>query len=286
VSAIDAAIRTLAEAAGPIERSAPDTWTLMLAGTLARARHEDGWLDLTACADRVPPAINSMSSTSSTGGFGPLERNAALVAGIRLVAADASSGVALRADVPLDPALDVPDRVGAALAALASPAGRPVPTLRGQLPAALLAECHATTWPVEARGDHELTIDLGVSGLVERAVLAARADGTVTVAVPLLERGGPAPASDTIRTAVVHLLMRLAGVVRVVRAAADPGDPSSLRFEVIGVTATTTEIDHACGALAVACRLAAAEVTALHSDEAVARLYLQHHHDAAVPRAA
>jgi hypothetical protein len=159
------------------------------------------------------------------------------------------------------------------------------PATGSALAPAVLAQSRASGWPVEARGDAALTVDLGVPGWIERAVVAARADGTLAVTVPLGDEA-PRGATETSRRAVARLALRLAGLVRLVRTAADPGDPRSLRFEVLVGAPTCTALGHAFAALAVACALGAAEMTALLHDEAVARLYLQHPHDAAVPQAA
>jgi hypothetical protein len=245
-----------------------------------QAHVENDWLALT-----VP--IEPLAGPTSP--WSVLERNATLPGGVRLVRA-AAGGLALRADVPLADDGDervVTQRIHRAAADLSSAVGGAtvVPATNGPLADDVLAASAATGWPIEPRGAAELTVDLGAPDLVERAVVAARADATLAVTVPLVE-DPPRGASDISRRAVARLVLRLAGLVRLVRAAADPERPESLRFEVIVAEATSTALAHAFAALAVACGLGAAEIATLLSDEAVARLYLQHPHDAAVPRAA
>jgi len=295
----------LGDAAVAVVPAGPDTWTIRGSGPdgalHTRARLEHGWLALTAATGQ---------HTDKASAWNVLERNAALAGGVRLVLA-AGGGLALRADVPLDDeggdegaaARHVRDALAALVVASHGTMNAPSGTINAAsgvtlvsamgspLAPAVLAQSRASGWPVEARGDAALTVDLGVPGWIERAVVTARGDGTLAVTVPLGE-DAPRGATETSRRAVARLALRLAGLVRLVRTAADPsdlgnlGDRGSLRFEVIVGAPTGTALGHAFAALAVACALGAAEMTALLHDEAVARLYLQHHHDAAMPQAA
>ena len=260
-------------------------WSFTLGNGAAipgRARVEDGWLMLETERHHTPPTRSAWATLTS---------NAGLDGGARFALASRGIGLVVRADIALDPEVDVERRIIEASAGLTT-AARGVlcasapPTEVIEASPDLASRCRDTGWPVAPRGTRELTVDLGVPGAFCQAVVSARADGTIATVAPLLESAVESPPSEVGRRAVALLLLRLGGVVRLVRAAAAPDDPASLCLEVVHTHPTTVELAHAFAALAVACRLAAAEAVALYHDEAVARLYLQHRNDAVVPRAA
>lgn len=277
----------LARIATAVERLGHQHWSLTLGNdpaVAARARVEDGWLGLAAERHHPPP---------TRGAWAILEWNRGLEGGARFALAPLAPGLLVRADIALDPEVDVERRILEACAGFTT-AARGGEHLASTTPAEIVdaspelwCQCRDTTWPIEARGTRELTVDLGVPGAFHQAVVTARADGTVAAVVPLLESAEESLPSEVGRRAVALLLARLGGIVRLARAAAAPAQPASLRFEVVQTRPATIELAHTFAALAVACRLAAAEATALYHDEAVARLYLQQHrNDAVVPRAA
>jgi len=265
------AVAALTAAVDVIVPAGPDAWrfTADVAGApLTGDAVSDGdWLDLTVPAGESRAVLDDWRS---------LERNATLPAGVRLVATTA--GIGLRADVPLAADGDATSLLRAAVGALAAAAGLAGAPARSDAAAAPATNAAperitAPRFATAPRGADEWTVDLAVPDLAARAVVRRAPDATLAVTVALLDEM-PQALSATARRAVARLLGRVATLVRLARPAVDVGAPASLRFEVLGVDADAVALDHACGALAAACRLAAAETPALLSDDALARRFL------------
>ncbi|MCC6850251.1 MAG: hypothetical protein IT294_17305 [Deltaproteobacteria bacterium] len=277
------AAAALAAAMDAVAPARPDAWrfTTDVAGTpLAGEAVSDGdWLDLTVPAAEPRAVLQDWRA---------LERNAALPAGVRLVAA--AGGVGLRVDVPIAADVDAVPHLRAAVGALAAAAGLGgAPAIAGAAapPATDAApeRIAAMRFAAAPRGADEWTVDLAVPDFATRAVVRRAPDATLAVAVALVDEA-PRAFSEAGRRAVARLLGRVATLVRLARPAVDAGAPASLRFEALGVRADAAALDHACGALAAACRLAAVETTALLVDDTLARRFLALDPAAAVARAA
>lgn len=271
----------LAAAVGPLTPAGPHTWTFGLGDAVrgaGRADLADGWLALTRDGARLDGGADP---------FAVFAKNATLAAGLRCVLAHHGRGLAYRADVALDPETDVAGRLAAVAAALATPATASDASIAPRpVSPALERRCRDTSWPIERRNADTLAVDLGAPGASRQALVTAGAGDTLALSLALIDPLAPVPTSAVTQRAAARLLMRVAGAVRAVRAVARAGDPTSLRFEVVDIDPATTDLARAFGALASAADLSAAEVAALLHDEAVARLYLHHRPDAAVPRAA
>jgi len=134
--------------------------------------------------------------------------------------------------------------------------------------------CRESGWAFVER-DGRLAVDIDVPGAFCQALVEARGYG-VGVTVPVLDAGATTPRAAVCERALGTFLLRVCGIVRLARVAADIADgAASPRFEVVFETRPCgAELAHAFAALSVASRVAAREAAVLSSDETVAGPYL------------
>jgi hypothetical protein len=274
----------LAKCAVAVDLVAPGRWAFTLSNGTAlevSARVDDGWLLFEA-----PLAVEP--SPAPDRAWKLLQWNATLGGGVRFALGPGRRGSHARAELPLDDAIDLHRRVletcgglKAAKHLLEYDGGErkdvldvddltlgPVPEL-----------CREIGWPVIEREPGLLAVDLDVPDAFSQAIVEPRANQGVAVAVAVLPgtvRYAEFPP-PVCRQAVACLLLRVCGVVRMARAAADTGDGTPhARFEVVfGSRPCAAELAHAFAALSVACRLASREAAVLWSDEKVAGAYVE-----------
>ena len=269
----------LAKSAGAVEAVAPGRWAFTLSnGTdlAASAWIDDGWLLLDAALGvGSPPAPRLWQF---------LQWNAALGGGARFALHPRQPGLRVRAEVPLDEEVDLGGRVHEAYTGLKAAmrtmeygpgdgSGVPGDAVRGDLSDL----CRQTGWDFSEREPGRLAVDLDVPGAFQQAIVEAYRDRGVAVAVPLLDPAGAEPPAQVCRQALGLLLLRVCGIVRMARAAAETrAGVTQARFEVVfGTSPCVAELTHAFAALSVACRLAAREAAVLWDDETVARAYVE-----------
>ncbi len=241
----------------------------------AGARVDDGWLVFDATLAAGPAAAARP--------WDWLAWNATLAGGARFVVRAPASAARVRAEVPLDQDIDVGRRIVEACTGLEAAqrlvayGPEPAPDGAASSGVSLAALCGQTPWPVVERDGGTLAVELDVPGAFHQATIARRADGSVAVATPVVDAlaTGGGPVSSVCEEALGLLLVRVGSVVRMVRAALEPGDGAAPHFEVVfGSAPHPTELSHACAALSVACRLASREAAVLQCDEGVAQAYL------------
>ena len=270
----------LGKCADAVDLSAPGRWAFTLSnGTdlAARARVDDGWLLLTA-------ALGD-GSVSPARSWELLRRNAVLDGGARVAVRAGRPGLHACAELPLDDEVDLPRRVLEACGGLKAANERLVcaPDGTGDAMTSVASEgasadlpclCRESGWSFVEREGGRLGVDLDVPGAFQQAIVEPRGRG-VAVTVPVLEAAGPSPS--VCEQALGLLLLRVCGIVRMARAAADLGDGvPQARFEVVfGSRPCAAELTHAFAALSVACRIAGREAAVLWTDEKIAGAYLE-----------
>jgi len=254
-------------------------WRLALPG--AGARHAEGVLRDGFFMLRTP----AHGPVSKGGAWDLLVRNATLRGLTKIVYPPTTEHPWILAELPLvgDDQEEIAVTVSTFMAAFAEEGdGGRVPAARASLPSgragggaereALRLRCEESGWPVAEHGPDCLTVDLGRDGGGCRALAAVLPDGTCRLCADLPwweER------RDAVRQAIGLLLLRAGGHVRVVRpCVAGENGGGGPRFEVcLHRVPPASLVDAALAALAVACRLYAAEVKAL-ADADIAHLYL------------
>ena len=270
----------LGKCADAVDLSAPGRWAFTLSnGTdlAARARVDDGWLLLTA-------ALGD-GSVSPARSWELLRWNAVLDGGARFAVRAGRPGLCVCAELPLDDEVDLPRRVLEACGGLKVANERLVcaPDGAGDAMTSVASEgtsadlpclCRESGWSFVEREGRRLGVDLDVPGAFQQAIVEPRGRG-VAVTVPVLEAAGPSPS--VCEQALGLLLLRVCGIVRMARAAADLGDGvPQARFEVVfGSRPCAAELAHAFAALSVACRIACREAAVLWSDATVAGAYVE-----------
>jgi hypothetical protein len=271
----------LAKCATSIDAPARQRWAFTLSnGTQlgATAYVRDGWLLLEALLDAA--------SVPARGGVWELlEWNATLGGGVRFAVDPRRRGTCARAELPLDGEVDLGRRIVEACAGLKAASD----LLRGTVEAPIQragAErgcegfrelCRESGWPVVERDPALFAVDLDVPGAFVQALAEPRADGSTSMAVPLLAEARPAEPAAICRQAVGLFLLRACGVVRMVRGAATRQDDTApARFEVVFESAPcAAELAHAFAALSVASRIASREAGVLWGSEQVATAYVE-----------
>jgi hypothetical protein len=200
----------------------------------------------------------------------------------KCVLAPDGRGIAVRAEIPIEPGVDLEGRERAAresldgLAALVeagsvgtASGSRGEPAGDGDAIQALTSEL---SWPVVRRAPGRLAVDLRVPGRFCQALLEPSGSGACRARVDLVALGD---ADPTVRYALAAMLLTLAGAVRLVRSAAERVESRTSVFFEVDLQSDTTarELHHALAALSVAARMAAREASAL-TDVGVARSYL------------
>jgi len=261
-----------------VDAVAPGRWAFTLSnGTdlAARARVDDGWLLLTA-------ALGD-GSVSPTRSWELLRWNAVLDGGARVVVRAGRPGLRACAELALDDEVDLPRRILEACAGLRAANERWVcaPDGAGDAMTRVASEgasadlprlCRESGWSFVEREAGRLGVDLDVPGAFQQAIVEPRGRG-VAVTVPVLEAAGPSPS--VCEQALGLLLLRVCGIVRMARAAAE-AQASQARFEVVfGSRPCAAELTHAFAALSVACRIAGREAAVLWSDEKIAEAYIE-----------
>src|SRR3989442_9046021 len=270
----------LGKCADAVDLSAPGRWAFTLSnGTdlAARARVDDGWLLLTA-------ALGD-GSVSPARSWELLRWNAVLDGGARVAVRAGRPGLRVCAELPLDDEVDLPRRVLEACGGLKAAKERLVcaPDGAGDAMTSVASEgaradlpclCRESGWSFVEREGGRLGVDLDVPGAFQQAIVEPRGRG-VAVTVPVLEAVGPSPS--VCEQALGLLLLRVCGIVRMARAAADMGDGvPQARFGVVFVSRPcAAELAHAFAALSVACRIAGREAAVLWSDEKIAGAYVE-----------
>jgi hypothetical protein len=256
-----------------------------LAGGATRAFVDDAWLVLEASL--VAPAPSCPWSL--------LAWNAALPAEVRLALPAVASGALLRADIACEPDETLDDRIAAAAAGLrvamrrlagVSTAGEtraeplvPLATIAASAAARASGPraCGRYYRAASARSSRAcgtIAVDLDVPGAFHQATVTPGPGGGIVAEVSVLDaRLDATSAFARRRHAVARLLLRIGGMIRLVRAVATAGEASAPGFQVV-TRADGAELAFGLGALALACRLGVA-VTALAHDEAAATVYLQ-----------
>jgi hypothetical protein len=270
----------LAKCATSIDASARQRWAFTLSNgseLAASARVRDGWLALQAPLDAVsPPTPDRLWEL--------LASNATLGGGVRF-ALGGRHGTSARAELPLDDEVDLGRRIiescgglKAASDLLRGTPETPVQRAAGELaPEALRELCRQSGWPVVERDPARFAVDLDVPDAFVQALVVPRADGSLSVVTPLLAEGQPAEPAPICRQAVGLLLLRVCGVIRMARGAAErhEGTPQA-RFEVVFESAPcAAELAHAFAALSIACRVASREAAVLWGSERIARAYVE-----------
>ena len=276
----------LAKQAAAVDAVGPGRWAFTLSNgspLAARARVDDGWLLIDAALGAGAPPAAPASRV-----WEMLQWNATLAGGIRFVLGPqrfGARGARVCAELPLDDEVDLGRRIGEACAGLkaakrrmtgGASAGGTCGDAAGE---DLSALCRQTGWAFLAR-EGRLAVDLEVPGAFQQAVVETREDQHVAVSVPVLDAAvaGAAPPATVCRQALGLLLVRVGGIVRMARAAAEPreGAPRA-RFEVVfGTRPCAAELQHAFAALSIACRVAGREAAVLWGDADVARTYVTH----------
>jgi hypothetical protein len=277
--AITAALAKCAVAVDPV---AHGRWAFRLsngADLAASARVDDGWLLLDA-----PLGFGSSPVAHA---WQLLQWNATLGGGARFVLRSDQPGPRVRAELPLDEEVDLRRRILEACAGLKAAKRSMVCELpgtsmagTGDAPNGNLAElCRQAMWPFVEREPGRLAVDLDVPGAFQQASVEMRGDLSVAVAVPVLDAAVASvePPAHVCRQALGLLLVRVCGIVRMARAAAEMRDGMpQARFEVVFESQPcAAELTHAFAALSVACRLASREAAVLWGDEGVARAYVE-----------
>jgi hypothetical protein len=257
-----------------VEPAEPAVWKLLASNgrdLAATARLAGGWLLLDA---PLPPfGVEG----AAAGVWDLLRWNAALPGPVKLVLPPGPPAVRLRAELPVDVALDLPARVREVSAGLEAAAA----LLAGETPArpagaaatvdlARLSE--EAGWPFVARAGG-LAVGLDAGDGLHQAMVAEEA-GAVRVTVALGTDGAAAPRC---LEALGTLLLRASAAVRMARAAAGgTNGTAAARFEVCFAAAPVHpgELDHALAALSVACRMAGREARILAENEVMAGRYL------------
>jgi len=280
-------VAALAKQAAAIDAVGPGRWAFTLSNgspLAARARVDDGWLLIDAALGAGAPPAAPASRV-----WEMLQWNATLAGGARFVLGPQRSGARgarVCAELPLDDEVDLGRRIGEACAGLkaakrrmtgGAPDGGTCGDAAGE---DLSALCHQTGWDFLDREPGRLAVDLEVPGAFQQAVVETREDLRVAVSVPVLDAAvaGTAPPAAVCRQALGLLLVRVGGIVRMARAAAEPreGAPGA-RFEVVfGTRPCAAELGHAFAALSIACRVATREAAVLWGDADVARTYVEH----------
>jgi hypothetical protein len=273
----------LAKCAVAVDRVGHGRWTFTLSnGTdlAARARIDDGWLLLDASL--------GPGSVTPARVWQLLRWNVMLAGGARFAVPPDRPGMRACAEVPLEEGIDLRRRVLDACAGLAAASDRlgggPDESDDAMPGAARDGEdgdlsdlCLESGWACVARETGRLAVDLDVPGAFQQAVVEGRGRG-VAVTVPVAETAGDAaePPASICEQALGLLLVRVCGIVRMARAAAEVRDGiPRARFEVVfGSRPCAAELAHAFAALSVACRIAGREAAVLRSDEKVAGAYL------------
>jgi hypothetical protein len=207
-----------------------------------------------------------------------LLRNAELTGPAKLVLSPGGREIEIRAELPVDEGVDVGARLREAQAAMRQAAGGPPSacddaSYESFEPEAidLGAAAEEAGWPFVRRASGRIAVDLDVPDLFCQAIVEPR--GTSCRArVVLAVVSSP---SALVRSALAVLLLALTASVRMVRAGAIEREGETAVFVEadIAAPASARELHHALAALAVACRMAGREATAL-ADDGVAGLYL------------
>ena len=263
-----------------LTRQGPGRWTFAAPGPAVQdaeaALHRDFFvLEAGLCGRRQVDHAESL-----------LLRNAGLPAPAKIVLPPGCLPPCLRAEVLASEALDesIADVTASFLTAAeqlrqdVKPRGECDPSPRaGPEDEAVLgplgARCEEAGWPVRERPGGRLAVHLGDEGDGRWAGLEAGPGGAPTLAVEL---PGAERPSGTVRKAAALLLLAAGGQVRLVRPAVAPAAAGwTPRLEVPFARVPGSPALHAAlEALAVACRLYAAEVEAL-GDERIASHYLE-----------
>jgi hypothetical protein len=133
--------------------------------------------------------------------------------------------------------------------------------------------CTSAGWNFHRRGAGRIAIALDVPGSSANAVLACGSENDIQA---IVEWPGWSAATEKSRQAAALLLLKVGGVVRLVRPAiALAGEREMLQLQApLGPAPGAGELDHALAALSIACRMCQREAALLLSDESIARRYL------------
>jgi hypothetical protein len=248
----------------------------------ARPRVDDGWLLLAA-------SLGS-ERASATGAWDLLRWNGLLGGGARFAVRRDRPDMLVRADIPLDDPVDLPRRIREACAGFQAAHSLLAHDAEEETASTVsvsgdgidLTElCRETGWSCVERDPGRLVVELDVPGDCYRAAVETRGTGVaVSVRVPETIDHALEPPAPVCRRALGRLLVRVCGIVRMARAAAEVrhGIPRP-RFEVVFESEPcAAELSHAFAALSVACRIAARETAVLWTDETIARAYLAQRH--------
>jgi hypothetical protein len=224
-----------------------------------------------------------------------LDRNAKLRGTAKYVLL-ADGSFRLRAEVPVKGAMNGGFAGFAALlsesvAGLADALGAPVSHATDEKGAGdesetdLRSLCEEARWPYSERSSGSVHVDLDTpSGAFYQAALLR--DGARVIQRVRLYTDGGAADEHPAELAIAALLLSVASVVRMARAAwteSDRGTVWGFEVQLPGTTSVAT-FDHGLSSLAVACDLCGREVRALADDPALARSYLELRHPRLLPK--
>jgi len=267
----------LAASVRRIEEQGPGRWTFALGGRRGRpgsARLAPPWLYL----EIVPARRDADPETL----FHTLERGALFRGGARIVIAE-DGGIALRAEIAVEPDVPIEDRIRRACRGLReasiflrgrAPSSRPDPGGSGSAPrgdpiASVAAVCSETGWPCRRRSGGDLAVDLDVPGVFLQAIVQARPGGGAIASVALAP--AEAVASPIRRAATAVLLAASAGQIPLARPAVAETAGFAVAFDA---DPKPSEVAHALASLSIACGICGREAS-LFVDEALAARYLR-----------
>lgn len=238
------------------------------------ASWEDRWLRLSA---PIP------ADAGAADPWRLLLLNGTLRGPARVVRRPVAGGIALEADLPLDDAELVPQRLETACTAFqqAMPALAGKGTSHSALPDAgkdaaadvnLVLLAGERGWPLQPRDPGRFTVDLDAPGLLSQAGVE-RQGPELRVTIEVLRS---AALTEHSRRAAGLFLLTLTAMLRLVRGTAVETPGTAVRLEArLPAVPTETELDLALAALSLACRLCTRELRGL-SDNLLARTYLDH----------
>jgi hypothetical protein len=165
---------------------------------------------------------------------------------------------------------------GCQLASSPAAAGpfRPGGETPGELSAELAALCKEVGWPLAQRAANYVVFELDVPGSFYQAVARPRGPSGLQLGVDLAS----APdVSGARQQALDVLLLHASHCVRTARATVRTASGvTAYGWEVLlDRVANSRELEYVLGALSVACRLSAREVSAFQQDDCLSRSYLK-----------
>jgi hypothetical protein len=282
---------SLNKSASLVEHLGKGEWNFILnngSTLLVSARADESWLHLDTTSGSAP--LNDLWEL--------LKLNQGLGGLSKLALLSGQATPRLRAEIPLDEEVDLPQRVREACVGLKAIAGKlhgekVVDTLAANRPIAerpqvalaaatkesekgnqsdLQRLCEESGWKFTERSDSKLTVDLETRSGFHQAQIEARAGGAIALTAEVTRA---APLGPNSKQATGMMLLLASARVRLGRATARETETGAITsFETLFQSRPCpAEFNHALSALAIACELSGHAVAAM-SDDIVARHYL------------